>query len=308
MSFLGGGSPGSGGGSLPGIDIPIFGGGAGGSSNPNAAAKAIFDGSITDPTTIQQALQNPMISGTLASMAQSSSMSFNPTNIPTWMRILAMSVPAIASIVAKINSGDTRPVSVIAGTAKASSPSTGVTTPTTPTTPTIPANPRIPGATPVITTPSPSTATTPSAMPTAPATTNIAGQPLASNAILPGEVPPINPSLQTAWNNFLTQNVGTGVPQYPGQLSATPNANLTGTWGAFNPDVTKTPGASYIQQMLSSGALSNPSQVNPILAQMMKTGSPSGASPLAPYAAQTPGYLAPFLMQGVPGYQAPTIP
>lgn len=250
---------------------------------PQQVAQMIMDGTITDPNIIAQVIQgNAGVRDVLTQAAQTGANNFNPKNLPVWAKILASAVPAIAALISRIG-GNPRP----------NSPT--VVTPSS--------TPAVPGAT---TTPN-ATTTNPSAMPTAPAATDIAGRPISSSAILPGEVPPINPSLQTAWNQFLTSNVGQGIPKYPGQITAPTNSNLTNTWNAYNSDVTQTPGADFISQMLKSGALSNPAQVNPILAQMMKTGSPSGPSPLAPYASQNPGFLAPFLMQGLPGYQAPTI-
>lgn len=287
-------SPGMGGGGgagLPGLSA-ITGGLFGGGGNYDTGgflAGQIIDGIITDPVALQKMLTfNPDVIPALEKATQQiiGSSSFNPSQLPTWLKVLAPMIPSIAGMLAAVTRGSSsNPVT-------SGQPSPSASPSTTPGTPTG----------------TPTGLNTPLATPTQ--ASDIAGRQFSSSAILPGVIPPINPSLQTAWNNFLTQNVGTGVPQYPGKINAPINKNLTQTWQQFQPDVTKTPGGSAMSAALPH--LFNPT-TNPILAQMMMTGSPSGPSPLAGLAAGQLGgpaqFLAPFLMNNVPGaYAAPNIP
>jgi hypothetical protein len=179
-----------------------------------------------------------------------------------------------------------------------------------------------------------------------PGITNIGGGSFPGSAILPGLLPALYPGLQSGWGQFLTSNVGKGVPGYTGSLS--PNVSdtvlpkVSSSWQPWDA------GTSYLADLLGNNKLgigkTDPNLANTMqwggtggvgnnaMSMMMQYGTPSQAGQylanMAQFGASSPGianllsnqaqgfpvgaaqYLIPFLMDQGGGnrYQAPMIP
>lgn len=175
-----------------------------------------------------------------------------------------------------------------------------------------------------------------------PIAVDIRGNPIPDNAIVPATVPPVSPGLQGSFLQWLQQQVGQGVPSYPGQLnpslSSTRLPEVYSSWQPWDG------GMGYLANFMAAGqqpspildklmqyggtggyghqGVSNimnygtPSSIGQFLSNMAQFGVASEGSgrPLANlaagYASGPAAFLAPFLTGGGanPNYAAPPIP